>query len=258
VARATEAVVQRELEAVMRALVLSEPVEPLPEGLALYRELARERMASAIGSLLEASVAHLGAEFAPYLVAFFAGPGPKSRYCRELAREFVEFCAPHWQQDAAVPDYLLELARHELLSLDVAAAPDEPPHPPAPLDLASGLRFAASCRLAHYRYAVAQAAEAPQDCTPPAFHPHTLFAFRDSAHEVRYFELSPAAAAFVENLLAGMPLGRALRSTAAAGESNTAACSALLLDLARLGAVVAPRPALSESFPSTRGDVTGA
>jgi hypothetical protein len=222
------------------------------EGLSIHRELARERLAWAIARVFERTAFRLGAAFDAYVARFLAGPGPRGHSLRELSHQFLEFCTPLWQREPLVPDYLTDLARHEWLGVEVAAAA---PHTAssareqqsavdAPLSLELGLAFSESCRLVRYRYAVQRLSEAPEGEALPEPLPTALLAFRDHEHEVCYLELTPRTATLVDALLLGASLAAALERAGAARQGSTLTeCGSFLAELVRRGAIDAPRPA---------------
>jgi hypothetical protein len=85
------------------------------------------------------------------------------------------------------------------------------------------------------------------DRTPPEPAPTALFVYRDPEHDVRYLELSPVAAALLEDLLAGASLKHAVlhacKKTGTEPASALDGTAKLLADLARRGALLGAAPA---------------
>jgi hypothetical protein len=142
-----------------------------------------------------------------------------------------------------VPDYLGDLARHELTGFEVASAEDDRSATGIDLDLDTTARFHASVRLARYEHAVHRllADEAARDV--PAREATALLAYRDADHEVRYLELSPLAAAILDRLLLGETLRVAVVGAGAAlgealGPEVLAGTARLLDDLVQRGALL--------------------
>jgi hypothetical protein len=173
----------------------------------LYRKLVRRGLRAAIRVEIPRSAARLGPAFDAYVARYFEEELPRSRYLRDVAFEFVAWAAPRWASDEAVPSYLADLARHELIAFEVACDP-EPPRAPTglPLDLERPVAFIAAARLARYQHAVHKldADESARDA--PAREPTAMLVYRDADHEVRYLDLTPLAAAILDRLLGGAPL----------------------------------------------------
>lgn len=216
------------------------------ERLLVYRELVRGNLREALQLSIPRSMARLGPVFDEYFDRFLRERGPRTHYLRDVTTELLDFCAAAWERDARVPSYLLELARHEALHIEVSALPSLPRnHLAQPLALERGVRLGAALRLVHYRHAVHELADDEADRTSPAERPVSLLVYRSPEHEVRYLELSPLARGIVERLLAGDTLGAAVQGAAtAAGSALTEAvlsgAAQLLADLAERGVVWGP------------------
>src|SRR5690606_40092674 len=110
----------------------------------------------------------------------------------------------HWPEDPGIPDYLLDLARHEALRIEVASeAPRPTDQEPGELELDRPLRFTEATRLVRYSHAVHQLSEDEADERAPELRPVALLVYRSPTHDVRYLELTPLAAQILERLLAG-------------------------------------------------------
>jgi hypothetical protein len=132
---------------------------------------------------------------------------------RDVPAELVEWAGPIWRADESVPGYVPELAEHELATFWLASS-DPAPAPSFEVGTAIDrpLVFATPLRFAHYRWAV-QELIAPSELTrakPPTRREVHLLGYRDPSHAPRWLELSPLAAAIVERLLRGEPLGAAV------------------------------------------------
>lgn len=221
--------------------------------LLVYRSLVRGTLRDAVAVSLERTIRRLGPVFDEYFDAFLAGRGPRTQYLRDVTSELLDFCAPAWLMDARVPPYMIDLARHEALHIEIAAAPPAPgAAEPADLDLDAGLAFTEASRLVHYAYAVHRLAEDPSDTSPPAPMATDLFVYRSPEHEVRYLELSPLAAAIVSRLRAGLSLRESLTGAAAAASSPVDdallnGTAQLLADLSERGALLGARAAAVSS-----------
>lgn len=237
----------------LRALGLAaEDVEQLvalgPTRLFLYRRHVRKTLSRGIRRQIPRTAARLGEGFDRWVERFVEAESPRSRYFRDVAFEMVAWVLPRWAEDASVPAYLGDLARHELLWFDVAAAPPGDEVAAAEIELDRGVRFDAAVRLARYEHAVHRldADEAARDV--PAREPTALLVYRDDEHAVRYLELTPLAAAILERLLAGDTLRAAVVGGAAAlghavDASVTQSTAAMLDDLRVRGALRGGAPA---------------
>lgn len=217
------------------------------ERLLIYRRLVRQGLRGAIRCEIPRAAARLGPAFDAYVDRFLAEELPRSPYLRDVAFELVRWAAPLWAEDPDVPSYIPDLARHELIAFVAAgAAADEEGAAAAitgeELSLDRKARFHPSATLVRYEHAVhrLQADEAARDV--PAREPTALLAYRDAAHEVRYLELSPPAAAIVGRLLAGATLRDAV--VGGCGELGHALDGAVLQGTAALLADLGERGAL--------------
>lgn len=227
-----------------------------PERLLVYRKLMRATLREAVEVALPRTVARLGSAFEVHFAQYCAG-GTGSHYLRDVAVEFLDFCAQRWQPPE-VPAYLLELGRLEAAQIEVAAAPERrrllrdadarstearPDVDGEPLALHRGVAFAPSCRLLRFRHAVHELPEDVDDRRSPLARDTILFLYRSPEHEVRYLELSPVAAALMVRLLEGAPLSRGIADACATSgvpmdELTLAGAADVLADLARRGAIL--------------------
>lgn len=210
-----------------------------------YRNLVRSTLRNALSLAIPRTMARLGARFDASFERFLAERGPRTHYLRDVTREFLDFVEPLWRDDAAVPPWSLDLARHEALEIVVASLADVPAtHAPGELDVERGLRFIEAARVVRYEYAVHRLPAAEDDRSAPAQEPTALFAYRDRDHDVRYLELTPLAADLLERLLGGASLKSALLESSArhALEPERALFSVaeLLADLGARGALLGP------------------
>jgi hypothetical protein len=212
--------------------------------LLVYRRHVRRTLRGALLLQIPRAAARLGGSLDAWLDRWLDEDGPRSRYLRDAAFELVAWAAPRWADDAAVPAYLGDLARHELAHFEVASAPDDDRAPAGEglgLDLAA--RFHASARLFRYAWAVHRMSEDPAARDEPAREPTAILAYRDADHEVRYLELTPLAAAILDRLLHGATLraavvGGATELGRAVDDAVTRSTAALLMDLGERGALL--------------------
>jgi len=213
----------------------------------VYRRLVRDSLRGAIESELSRTAEVLGERFLEQVDAFIAAALPRSHYLRDIAFEFVEFAAPRWNNDPDIPAFLPDLARHELLAYEVAAArrPLEVPFDAA-LELERAVVFHESARLARYDFPVHELGSEDR-CLEPR--KTWLLVYRDADHEIRTLSLTELAAEIVERLLAGQPLRDAIVGSSLDG--NATLSPELLQDTARLLADYAERGVLLGSARST-------
>lgn len=216
--------------------------------LLVYRRLVRETLREALTGCLPRTLARLGALGHEYFARFLAERGPRTPYLRDVASEFVAFCAPLWAEDERVPAYALDLARHELCRIEVGAAPVDPAPNGGALAADRPLQFSASARVVRYAYRIHELPDDEADRQEPVREATALFVYRSPEHVVRYLELTPLAAAIVSRLVqAATPLQEALvRACAEAGRPLDGevldAVATLLSDLAERGALLGTAP----------------
>jgi hypothetical protein len=212
----------------------------------VYRALVQNRMRNTITAFLERTTARLGiarirADYADWIHERAAA----SPYLRDVPAEFVAWVAPRWLEDTGVPDYLVDLARHELLEYDIRND-HRGGEAPTGLDLAldKPLRFDGAARLMHYRFAVHKLSAELDDDGLPEEVATRLMVYRDAKNGVRYLELTPLAFAVLQQLMEHhKPVAEGLRAACEAlGEpldDNRLAISATLLaDLAERGVLL--------------------
>lgn len=198
------------------------------ERLLVYRHLVRGNLYDAIELAMPRVVARLGDVFDEYFDRFLAERAPRTHYLRDVTGEFLEWCAPIWRTDPRVPEYMLDLARHEALQIEVGAMVSRPEPPgQSALELDRRVRFIDAVRLVHYDHAVHELSEDTADRAAPAKKPTSLFVYRSPEHDVRYLELSPLAARILAQLIER-------RCTLSAALQNACAELRVLLDQAAL------------------------
>ncbi len=218
------------------------------ERLLVYRRLVFNRFLSAVEMSIPRSAIRRGrAAFRADVAAFLERKGSRSPYLRDIASEFVSWVVPEWGEDPGVPEYLPDLARHELLSFEIASVKDEPvPVAGQELDLGRGALFQRSARVVHYEFAVHELPADEDDLTEPARQEVSLLAYRDRDHRVRYLALGPVAAGVLAELIdRESNLRESIeRGCLAAGvetdDEILAGVAELLADLAERGVLLGP------------------
>jgi hypothetical protein len=189
------------------------------ERMLVYRRLVHNRLRGTIVDFLEYTVARLGVDrYRRDFEAFVELCAPSSPYLRDVPAEFVEWVLPRWTADPAVPAWLPDLARHELVDYEVRNDPrGGEPETGLPLALDRPLRFDGTARLVRYGWAVHRLPRDEDDTSEPDAEPTRLLVYRDAEHKPRYLALSPFADALLhELLLARKAVQPALLAAAAA------------------------------------------
>jgi hypothetical protein len=220
--------------------VAAEDVEAIlaaPPRLAVYRSLVRNGLSAVVLRMLPRTRARMNAacegRFDADLARFVDEVGPRTHYLRDFPAELVEWAEPRWRADTRVPEYLSDLAAHELAFFAVAASPETPGPPPelGEVDIDLSLVFASSARLLRYAWAVHELPADPDAGGEPQRRDVHLLAYRDPEHAVRWLELTPLAASIVARLVRGERVRDAVDR---ACEDHDTSAAAVLDDIARL------------------------
>jgi hypothetical protein len=216
----------------------------------VYRSLVHSRFRSAVEVSIPLVVRVLGTSRIDGDVARFLDErASQSAYLRDVATEFVRWATPAWQADSAVPAFVPDLARHELVTFELAAA-DDAATPPftLELDIDKPLAFRGPVRGLRYDHPVHRLVD-ESDLATARLEPEpvALLAYRDNEHVVRVLDLSPAAAAILDRALGGeMRLRDAIAQGCAsvgieAADAVLAGTAELLADLAERGVLLGAR-----------------
>jgi hypothetical protein len=228
-----------------------------PRRLRLYRRLVRHNVTGVIAMILERTRARLDAhvpgELDRMIDDFLDEVGPRTPHLRDLPSELLAFAAPRWRaraQGAAVdadrpapPPWIVDYAELELLEFAIAVAPRPPAPPPlAEVSVDRPLVFADPKRLVHFDWAVNRV-PADDVRAEPEWRPVDLLVYRDAEHHARILELTPLAAAILERLLSGKPLGAAMVEACEAkghalDEAVLSGAARLLADLGERGVLL--------------------
>lgn len=180
-----------------------------------YRALVHNRVRNTIDDFVPRTCDRLGsARLRSDVAAFLAERAIRSPYLRDVPREFVDWAAPRWRDDPEVPDYVPDLARHELLRLDVKNAPVPEAVTDVPtgqkLDLQRPIRVHSSAVVMRYAHAVHKLPKDRNDRTVPASEATCIVAFRGSDDKTHYIDCKPWVAALMERLIEGQAMQPAL------------------------------------------------
>ncbi len=218
-------------------------IEHSPRRLAVYRSLVRNGLLSVISRLMPRTRARMNAlcngRFDADFARFLHERAPRTHYLRDVPSELFEWARPLWASDTQVPSYLIDLGRHELTAFAVASV-GAPPEPPlAEIDFERPVVLSLAMRLERYAWAVHELSEDPEALEPPLRRDIALVGYRDDEDAVRWLELTPLAAAILERLVAGDPLGLGVaRACAEQGaRADLADIARLLADLGDRGIV---------------------
>ncbi len=213
-----------------------EAVVSAPRRLGLYRRLIQNNLTGVTEKMLPRTRARLnahGGAFDASFASYLSLRGPRTHYLRDVPREFLEWVEPRWKEERDVPPWATDLARHELVEFEVAAARERDETPSlAEVALTRPLILAEPIRLMRYAFAVHELPADVDDRTEPVARPTTLLVHRDAEHVVRFLDLSPLAAAIVARLLEGDALGDAV--TGACAEVATVTSEDVVANVARL------------------------
>lgn len=218
--------------------------------LLVYRRLVLGRFIDTVQLSMPRTAARRGAEALRRDVAAFVDErASRSPYLRDIASEFVAWAAGRWPADPTVPGYLPDLARHEVLSFEIASQPeDHTPGSADELDLERPVRLQQATQVVRYDHAVHRLPADEDDRSEPEVEAVALLAYRDLEHRVRHLELGPAAAAILEGLIdqrlslrEGIASGSA-RAGVDQDDELLGAVAVLLADLAERGVLIGSEP----------------
>ncbi len=172
----------------------------------VYRRMARHRLTDVVEGCFPRLAAVLG-DLEPIVERWFDESPPRSPYLRDVAAELLRFLRPD-VLPATAPPWVLELARHEQAMLEVEYAGQESGADDVreigELDFNRPAVLTPAHKILRARYAVHRL---PDDLDRDAVveeGPFALCLYRDPAsHEVRVLELSPVAAAILEEVARG-------------------------------------------------------
>lgn len=206
------------------------------ERFVLYRQLVFGRFWGALEVSIPRTMARMEKNILQQNVReFIFQQATKSVYMRDVAPEFMIFVGNRWHDELHQPEYLKELALHELFTIDIAAGlDDEAKSPIDQVDLDTCLLFQQAAKLTHYRYAVHRLPEDEEDRSEPERGDWWILGYRDDEHRVRFLELTALAASVVDTLMQGHCLQDAAtsgcRSVGVSLDDAALATIAVLLD----------------------------
>jgi uncharacterized protein (UPF0276 family) len=206
---------------------------------ALYRRLVRGALRQPLYSFLERSAARLGETFDQSVDAWLAAGASPSPYLRDLPHDYVGWLEEEVEGRAEMPDWILELMRHELVHYRVSnAVALEVSEEAYGFVLDRPLRFVLPCERMDYAYAVHELPAALDDRSEPRRETTRLLVYRDTSYVVHYLELSDFAAGLLDRLLAGQSVESSLRDQLGISEGplpdeRLASAGRLLFELAQ-------------------------
>jgi hypothetical protein len=221
-----------------------------PRRLGLYRRLVRHNVVGVIETMLEQTHArlelHVPGGLHRTIAEFLDEVGPRTPHMRDVPSEFLAFAAPRWREDERLPRWLVDYAELELLDFTIGVAPRPLPPPPlADVTADRPLVFGDPRRIIHLGWAVHLVPREDLRAEPEQ-REVAILVYRDSEHRSRFLELTTLAAAILECLFAGEPLGAAM-VTACQTKGYTlddtvlAGAARLLADLGERGVLLGAR-----------------
>ena len=251
--------------------VPSEDAEALlasPRRLGLYRRLVRHNVTGVIAAILERTRARLEAwapgELDRMIDGFLDEVGPRTPHLRDVPSELLAFAAPRWRarireasdgslsgqasgaERPALPPWIVDYAELELLEFTIGVAPRPPAPPPlADVSVERPLVFSDPKRIVRFDWAVNRV-PADDVRAEPERRPVDLLVYRDAEHRTRILELTPLAAAILERLFSGKPLGASMVEACEAkghplDDEVLAGAARLLADLGERGVLLGAR-----------------
>lgn len=222
-----------------------------PRRLGLYRRLVRNNVIGVIDTMLERTRRRFDAvargAFDRAISDFLEERGPMTPHLRDVPSEFLAFAAPRWRADGSLPPWLSDHAKLELVDFTVGVAPRPEPLSVELAEVSADrpLVFSEPRELVRLAWAVHDMAPDDADAAPSE-RPVALLVYRDAEHTTRFLDLSPLAAAILERLLRGEPLGAAMASACEAeqqalDDSVLAGAAHLLADLGERGVLLGAR-----------------
>jgi hypothetical protein len=221
-----------------------------PRRLWLYRRLLRNNVVHVVEAMLERTKARVEAAapgaFGRTIDAWLAEVGPRTPHLRDVPSELLAWAAPRWAADARLPPWIVDYAELELADFTVGvAARPAPPPPLAEVAADRPLVFGDPRRLVRLGWAVHEVPAGDVRAAPDK-RDVAILVYRDGEHRTRFLELTPLAAAILEELFAGRPLAEAVgqachASGALLDEAVLGGAAKLLADLGERGVLLGAR-----------------
>ncbi len=221
-----------------------------PRRLGIYRRLLRNNVINVLTAMLERTQARVDAivpgAFERTIDEWLAAVGPRTPHLRDVPSELLAWAAPRWAEDARLPAWIVDYAELELADFTIGVAPR--PAPPPPLGEVAADRplvFGDPRRLVRLGWAVHEMLSDDLRAAPEK-REVAILVYRDGEHRVRYLDLTPLAAAILDELFRGRPLAEAMvEACRAAGapldQSVLEGAAKLLADLGERGVLLGAR-----------------
>jgi hypothetical protein len=195
--------------------------------LLVYHEMVHARLFKTVRSFIEGAGERIGdARLRAEVREWIAGPGPKTRYLRDIAAEFLAWVRPRWEADESLPPWIAEYCDHVVAVRTIRNDPNVIEMPAdTSLDLERSVVCNPTTRLYHYRWAVhrlptpltSEHVPASLDSLDPPGARQSVVGFRHPDDEQpHFFDIKPRSAHLLERLLAGATLRDALFGACAA------------------------------------------
>jgi hypothetical protein len=217
----------------------------------VYRRMARHRLSDVIESSFPRLRVALG-DLGDILERWFEESPPRSPYIRDIAGEFAKWLSTA-DLPASAPPWVNELAAFEWATLDVQHAHEEESAEDVreigELDFERPAILTPAHRVLRTRYAVHRIPEDATELPEVEEAPFVLCIYRDPAsHEARVLELSPIAAAIIEEVRSGdrtvveAVRAASVRESFAKDGPLVEAFAELVADLAERGVWIGAKP----------------
>jgi hypothetical protein len=188
--------------------------------LLVYHEMVHARLFKTVRSFIEGAGERIGDDrLRAEVREWIAGPGPKTRYLRDIAAEFLAWVRPRWEADESLPPWIAEYCDHVVAVRTIRNDPNAIVTPTdASIDLERPVVCNPTTRLYHYRWAVHRLpTPLTSEQVPASLDGASVVGFRHPDDEQpHFFDIKPRSAHLLERLLAGATLRDALFGACAA------------------------------------------
>jgi uncharacterized protein len=185
-----------------------------------YHHMVHTRLFKTIRAFLGGAADRLGEQrLRADVHAWVADPGPRTAYLRDIPREFLSWARPRWDADPSLPQWLGELAAHQVSIRMIRNDPREvAPQTDVGIDLERPIACNATVELVRYRWAVHHLPAKLDRAAEPSLMPegHAVIAYRHADEQPRFVDIKPRSAHMLERLIAGQSLREALFGACAA------------------------------------------
>lgn len=123
----------------------------------VYRHMARFRLETLLRKVIPRTVQALGDPAFEYsFTRYLADQGPRSRFLRDVAIEFIDCGLISWRKDPTLPAYLVDLAQYERARWHAGIVAAEFPAHLVPFEFDKPALLNPTCHILNVRYGVHQ------------------------------------------------------------------------------------------------------